>query len=180
MEIISYVVKGALEHQDSMGNKTVILPGEVQRLSAGAGIVHSEKNQLANVETHFFQIWIMPNAKGHAPGYGQKSFAAELDKEKLVLVVSEDGREGSIDIRQDADIYLSRLKASDDFEFNVRNKRGVWIQVIRGEIEVLAGETKTGSQPSVLKAGDGFSVEGETLLKIKAHEASELMLFDLL
>ena len=170
MEIISYVVKGALEHQDSMGNKAVIRPGEVQRMSAGSGVVHSEYNQLADTETHFFQIWIMPNARGGAPGYGQKSFEDDLNAKKLVLVVSGDGRDGSIGIKQDADLYLSRPKTGDVVDFEVRKGRGVWIQVVRGKIDVNGKS---------LAGGDGVAVEGETKLVIRSDDASEFMLFDL-
>lgn len=99
MEIISYVAKGALEHKDSMGTKAIIRPGEVQRMSAGAGIVHSEYNHQPDDETHFFQIWIMPKVRGGQPGYGQKSFEADFNSKKMVLVVSEDGRDGSIEIK---------------------------------------------------------------------------------
>jgi redox-sensitive bicupin YhaK (pirin superfamily) len=170
MEIISYVVKGALEHQDTMGNLAVIRPGEVQKLSAGTGMMHSEHNKSENYETHFFQIWITPNKLGLPPSYGQKSFEKQLESEKIVLVVSQDGRDGSIAIQQDADIHLSKLKALDQLEFKVRKNRGVWIQVIDGKLQL--GEI-------VLKAGDAAAVDNEEILKIKALDASEIMLFDL-
>lgn len=170
MEIISYVVKGALTHEDSMGNKTVIRPGEVQRMSAGSGVVHAEKNESSDDETHFFQIWIQPNSRGGVPGYGQRSFENELNTKKLVLVVSGDARNGSIGIKQDADLYLSRPKAGDVVDFDLRKGRGAWIQVVRGKIEVN-GKT--------LNAGDGLASSDETRLSIRAEEASEFMLFDL-
>ncbi len=128
MEIISYVVKGALQHEDSMGTKAIIRPGEVQRMTAGTGVMHSEYNAKLNDETHFFQIWIQPKAINAAPGYGQKSFETELNAKKSVLVVSQDGREGSISINQDADMYISRLNKGDDFEFKLRPSRGAWLQ----------------------------------------------------
>jgi quercetin 2,3-dioxygenase len=174
MEIISYVVKGSLTHEDSMGNKAIILPGEVQRMSAGSGVVHSEANANADGDTHFFQIWIQPNARGGQPGYGQKSFEADLNSKKLVLVVSSDAREGSIGIKQDADLYLSRPKAGDVIEFDVREGRGVWIQVVRGMIDV---------DGKALSAGDGlaFSPDSpkDSKLVIRSSDASEFMLFDL-
>ena len=170
MEIISYVVKGALEHKDSMGTKAIIRPGEVQRMSAGNGVVHSEYNQLPNEETHFFQIWILPKENGGQPGYGQKSFDADLNEKKLVLVVSQDGREGSIGIKQDADMYISRLKSEDELEFKVRPGRGAWLQVVAGQLDVN-GKT--------LSAGDGLSADDEQALKIRARDKAELILFDL-
>lgn len=170
MEIISYVLEGALEHQDSMGNRTVIKPGEVQRMSAGSGVVHSEYNQMANEKTHFFQIWIMPHTHGGNPGYGQKSFEAELNAQAKVLVVSGDGREGSIPIQQDADIYLSRQKQGDRLEIPVRRGRGIWLQVVRGQV--------TANQQS-LETGDALSAEGEGILALQASADAELMIFDL-
>ncbi len=174
MEIISYVVKGALEHKDSMGTKAIIRPGEVQRMSAGSGITHSEQNHESNSETHFFQIWIMPKTEGGAPGYGQKSFEDQLTPGKLVLVASEDSRDGSIGIRQDADLYVSRLSKDDVVDFNMRAGRGVWIQVVKGQIAVaqMPGASE-------LSQGDAVAVTGESKLTIRANEASEFLLFDL-
>ncbi len=170
MEIISYVIKGALEHKDSMGNETVIRPGEVQRMSAGTGVAHSEYNQDPNEEAHFFQIWIQPNRTGNKPGYGQKSFEKELNSQKMVLVISPDAREGSIGIQQDADMYISRLKAHDQVDFKLRAGRGAWIQVVRGSLNVNGKELTT---------GDALSFENEELLNFKALADSEFLLFDL-
>jgi quercetin 2,3-dioxygenase len=170
MEIISYVMSGALEHKDSMGTKAVILPGEVQKMSAGSGITHSEYNQLPETDTHFFQIWIQPSVKGGAPSYGQKSFAEALNSQKQVLVISQDGREGSIAIKQDADLYISRLKAGEDLEFKVRAGRGTWIQVTRGEISING---------NTLTTGDALSTNDEGLLRMKSTADTEIMLFDL-
>ena len=170
MEIISYVVSGALEHSDSMGTKAVIRPGEVQRMSAASGVVHSEYNKLADQDANFFQIWITPNKIGGAPGYGQKSFEEALNKDKLVLVVSESGRDGSIDIKQDADIYVSRLKAGENVDFKLRPQRGAWVQVVKGNISVNGTELNT---------GDAVSVDEEALLTFKAKDQSEFILFDL-
>jgi hypothetical protein len=174
MEIISYVVKGGLQHQDSMGTKAVILPGEVQRMSAGTGVTHAEMNAFTDQETHFFQIWVLPKVGGGAPAYGQKSFADDLASKKLVLVISPDAREGSIGIQQDMDMYISRLAAGADLDFKLRADRGAWVQVVRGDVEVN-GE--------VLHAGDAISLENfdssATSLKLLAKSAAEVLLFDL-
>jgi hypothetical protein len=170
MEIISYVIQGALEHKDSMGNETVIRPGEVQRMSAGTGVAHSEYNHDANEEAHFFQIWIQPNRTGNKPGYGQKSFEKELKTQKMVLVISQDARDGSIGIQQDADMYISRLKANDQVDFRLRAGRGAWIQVVRGQLSVNDKE---------IASGDALSFEKEELLNFKALADSEFLLFDL-
>ncbi len=170
MEIISYVVTGALSHQDTMGNQTIIKPGEVQVLSAGTGMQHSEKNEKSDQETHFFQIWITPNKTGLPPSYGQKSFAAELNSKKLVLTLSENGRDGSLAIKQDADLYLSRLLKDDELEFTLRANRGVWVQVIDGKISVNGKN---------VSAGDGVAIDEAGVLKFQSLEKSEFMLFDL-
>ncbi len=170
MEIISYVVKGALQHEDSMGTKSIIRPGEVQRMTAGSGVTHSEYNAQPDDVTHFFQIWILPKETNATPGYGQKSFETELNTKSSVLVISEDGRDGSIDINQDADMYISRLSKGDDFEFQLRPGRGAWLQIVRGSLNVNGEEVST---------GDAVSFENGELLKIKAGDKSEFILFDL-
>lgn len=178
MEIISYVVSGALEHKDSMGTKAIIRPGEVQRMSAGSGVVHSEYNANPTGDTHFFQIWIQPKERGGVPGYGQKSFDTELSEKPLVLVISPDGRDGSISIKQDADMYLSRLKAEQSVEFALRSKRGAWLHVIKGRVSIESDKGQAG-----VETGDAFSFENvaasDALLKIQALEPSEFILFDL-
>lgn len=170
MEIITYVVKGALEHKDSMGTTAVIVPGEVQRMSAGTGVAHSEYNKLKDQETHLFQIWIMPKKLGNKPGYGQKSFEEQLNSKDMVLVVSQDGRDGSIEINQDADLYISRLKAGKTLEFKLRPKRGVYLQMVKGQLKI---------NNALLAVGDAAAVSEEDLLKIQAQEDSEFLLFDL-
>lgn len=170
MEIITYIVKGVLEHKDSMGNVAQILPGEVQRMSAGRGVMHSEYNPKPDEEVHLFQIWIMPNQMGATPGYDQKSFEEKINSQKLVLVVSPDGREGSLSIKQDAEMYISRLKANDKLEFNLKPGRGAWIQVVKGKIQVGDKELIT---------GDALSTEEAGLLNFRANEDSEFILFDL-
>lgn len=170
MEIISYVVSGALEHKDSMGTKAIIKPGEVQRMSAGTGVVHSEMNAEKEKDSHFFQIWIQPKVKGVPPGYEQKSFENELNTGDLVLVASENGRNGSIKINQDADMYISRPARGQEIEFKPRPQRGVWMQVTRGNLEINGTAVST---------GDAVSFENAELIKIKSLENSELILFDL-
>lgn len=170
MEIISYVIKGALEHKDSMGNVAQIKPGEVQRMSAGTGVVHSEYNAFSNEETHFFQIWILPNQMGTTPGYGQKSFDEKINSTKMALVVSQDGRDGSITIKQDADMYISRLKAKEKVDFNLKAGRGAWVQIVKGKISIGGEE---------LSVGDALSTNDPQVLSFKAIEDSEFILFDL-
>lgn len=170
MEIISYVMRGSLCHEDSMGTKSEIKPGEVQRMSAGSGILHSEMND-SDQETHFLQIWIIPNRLGEAPGYGQKSFASELTNKRLVLVVSEGGRDGSIAIKQDADLYISRLPVGESLEFQLRPNRGAWVQVISGAVDLNG---------TILRSGDAAAIEKAGPLTFKAEEMSELLIFDLL
>lgn len=171
MEIITYVVEGALAHQDTLGTKSVILPGEVQTMSAGTGIQHSEFNHSKDQTTRLLQIWIMTNQQGAKPSYGQKSFAPELEKNSLVLVVSPDGRAGSLAIHQDVDLFAAKWATprQETFEFRSQARYG-WIQVVNGSLQV-AGEK--------LSAGDGLAVSGEKSLRIEGHEPVEFLLFDL-
>lgn len=170
MEIITYVVSGALQHKDSMGNTAIILPDEVQIMSAGTGVRHSEYNHLKSEETHLLQIWILPQQKGVTPRYGQKSFKEEFLKKNFLLVVSKDGREGSISINQDADFYIGKLKASQEVNFEIASGRHIWIQMIQGELRVNSVRIET---------GDGLAVSEEQSLKITSQKNSEFILFDL-
>jgi hypothetical protein len=170
MEIITYVISGALSHQDSMGNSSTILPGEVQIMSAGTGVYHSEFNHEKNSETHLLQIWILPKLKNIAPRYDQKSFAKDFQKNDLVLVVSGSGRDDSIQINQDADIFVGKFSAEKNFEFAVKQDRKIWIQMIAGKISVNGSE---------LKIGDAAAISNESNLKILAQQGSEFLLFDL-
>lgn len=170
MEIISYVLEGALEHKDSMGNVTTIQPGDVQRMSAGTGVVHSEYNKMSDKNTHFLQIWIIPEKRGIPPSYGQKSFKDALEKQNKVLVVSKSGRDGSISINQDADLYISRLKSGEDLNIKAEEGRALWIQVVRGELKLNDQD---------LKAGDGVAVANEKSLTASASMDSEFLIFDL-
>lgn len=170
MEIISYVVDGGLEHRDSKGNIAVIKPGEVQRMSAGTGVMHSEYNKLPDRDTHFFQIWILPDRAGTAFGYGQKSFEEDLNSKDMVLVVSRDARDGSIGINQDADLYAARMKIGKTLEFKPRSGRHLWLQVVKGQIEING---------TSLEVGDAASSSDEPLWKIAAKSDAEILLFDL-
>lgn len=170
MEIISYAIEGSLRHQDSMGNKTVISPGEVQRMSAGTGIVHSEYNNEKDKPTHFFQIWIMPEKQGIKPSYEQKSFADELNKNKLTMVISPNGDNGSLKINQDAKMYISRLKSNEALDFPIENNRKVWVQVVKGSLKINTFD---------LEAGDAMGLTQEVAISMKSKDDSEVILFDL-
>ena len=171
MEIISYVVDGALEHKDSIGTGSVINAGDVQVMSAGSGIRHSEFNPSAKAPVHFLQIWIMPDAVNHHPRYDQKTFG-DVDKNgRAKLIVSGDGRDGSLMIHQDADLYASLLNDGASFQHGLRAGRRGWIQLIRGTLHVN-GEK--------LEAGDGLAVEDETTLTFKAQSnKTKFLIFDL-
>ncbi|BAV32622.1 quercetin 2,3-dioxygenase [Sulfuricaulis limicola] len=166
MEIITYVLEGALEHQDSLGTGSVIRPGEVQRMSAGTGIRHSEFNHSQTEPVHFLQIWILPDRQGVQPGYEQKRIG--LDGQ-LRLVASPDGRDGSVTIHQNARVYAARLNGSEVTHALAPGRRA-WLQVARGTVQ-LNGTT--------LQAGDGAGIENEAALKLTADAAAEVLLFDL-
>lgn len=170
MEIITYVVQGELQHKDSHGFMEVIRPGEVQRMSAGSGVLHSEFNPSRENPIHLLQIWILPNTSAGSYGYGQKSFAADLAEKKLVLTVSNTGRDGSIAIQQDADLYVSRPKKGDRIGFEVRPNRHVWLQLVKGSVRVNG---------QALEAGDAIYGSDEKNLEIEAGADGEFLLFDL-
>ncbi|HEV7902905.1 MAG TPA: pirin family protein [Pyrinomonadaceae bacterium] len=170
MEIITYVLEGALEHKDSMGNGTVITPGEVQRMSAGTGIRHSEKNPSAEQDVHLLQIWIIPQEPGLTPGYEQKMFAADEKRGRLRLIASNDGRDGSVTVHQDANLYAALLEPGEEVTHQLSPGRHAWLQVARGALE-LNGQ--------LLRQGDGVAASNEPELKIKGRDASEILLFDL-
>ncbi|MES2961652.1 MAG: pirin family protein [Pseudomonadota bacterium] len=170
MEIITYVISGALSHQDSMGNSSTILPGEVQIMSAGTGVSHSEFNQKENEETHLLQIWILPKELKIAPRYGQKSFTEGLKKNDFVLVVSGSGRDGSITINQDAEIFLGKFKAGKDFDYKVNSNRRIWVQMIAGKMLVNG---------VAIEKGDAAAIEYENNVSLKSEEDSEFLLFSL-
>jgi len=170
MEILSYVLAGSLGHKDSMGNGSVIKPGDVQRMSAGTGVTHSEMNPDPKNPVHFLQIWLMPEKAGIAPGYEQKTFADEEKRGKLRLVASRDGREGSVTIHSDVSIFSSLLASGERVEHAIAHDRNAWVQVLRGAIEV-------NGKP--LAAGDGAAISGEQSLALTATAPTELLLFDL-
>jgi redox-sensitive bicupin YhaK (pirin superfamily) len=169
MEIISYVLEGALEHKDSLGTGSVIRPGDVQRMSTG--VAHSEFNASKTEPVHFLQIWILPERDGAEPGYEQKQFEPASRRSRLRLVGSRDAREGSITIHQDVDLYASLLSKGDQVAHALREGRHAWLQVARGEV-LLNGET--------LRQGDGAEVSDTGSLTIEATADAEILLFDML
>ncbi|MHC2069607.1 pirin family protein [Bremerella sp. T1] len=170
MEIVTYVLEGALEHKDSMGNGEVLRPGEFQRMTAGTGITHSEFNPSSDEPVHLYQIWLFPDRKGHTPSYEQKRFPDEQLQNTLRVVASPDAEEGSLAIHQDAKIFLSKLDAGQSVEHPVAESRHAWLQVLRGKV-TLNGQS--------LDTSDGAAVSDERLLKIEADGDAEIMLFDL-
>ena len=171
MEIISYVVSGALAHKDSTGGEEILRPHEVQRMTAGTGIRHSEYNPLENEDVHFLQIWILPEKENLTPGYEQKLFAPEDKKGKLKLVASQAGTDGSVKINQDVALYASILNKNEEVSQELAEKRYAWIQVIKGSLEVNG---------QFLNISDGAAISHETLLQIRALEdETEFLLFDL-
>lgn len=170
MEIITYVVGGALEHRDSMGTASVIRPGEVQRMSAGTGVRHSEFNHSKDEPVHFLQIWITPEREGLEPGYEQREFAEEERRGRVRLVASRGGRDGSVTIHQDAEVYATSLGEGEEVSHELRAGRRAWVQLIKGGLELNGVE---------LRAGDGAAISDETHLALRAVEPSELLLFDL-
>ncbi len=170
MEIVTYVLDGALEHKDSMGNGSTIRPGDVQRMSAGTGVMHSEYNASKESPVHFLQIWIVPDRAGHAPGYEQQSFSREDRADRLRVVASKDGRDGSVKLNQDAFIRAGLLSAGASVEHVVEPGRHAWIHVAKGSVEV-------GGQK--LQAGDAAAIDDPSTLKLAAIEPSEVLVFDL-
>jgi redox-sensitive bicupin YhaK (pirin superfamily) len=171
MEIISYVLDGALEHKDSIGTGSVIRPGDVQRMSAGTGVMHSEFNASKTEPVHFLQIWILPAANGIAPGYEQKHFSDAEKRGRLRLVGSRDGREGSVTIHQDISLYAALLDGTDRVSYELPEGCKGWVQIARGAVDLNG---------VALEAGDGVALQGpETLTISGATGAAELLLFDL-
>ena len=170
MEIVTYVLSGALEHKDSLGNGSTIHPGEVQRMSAGTGIRHSEFNPSADSDVHLLQIWILPEREGVAPGYEQKAFPIAAQPNRLHLVASHDARMGSVAIGQDVDLYAARLSAGGKVGTALSVGRHAWVQAAMGTIEVNGVE---------LSAGDGASLSDEDEIDIESSSGGEFLLFDL-
>lgn len=167
MEIITYVLEGALEHQDSLGTGAVITPGEAQRMSAGTGITHSEFNHSSTESVHFLQIWILPDRQELPPSYEQRVPVTE--KGKLRLIAARDGREGAVTIHQDVDLYAAVIEAGDRVSYALKPQRYAWLQVARGEA-TLNGQS--------LQAGDGAAVQAEPL-EVSTETGTEILLFDL-
>ena len=170
MEIISYVLDGALEHKDSMGNGSVLRYGDVQRMSAGSGVVHSEYNHSKTEGVHFLQIWIEPNTAGEAAGYEEKHFDAASKTGQLRLIASNDGREGSVSMRQDASIYAAILNGEDQVEHRLAAGRQAYVHVIRGSVSVNG---------VALNGGDALKLTQETRVALDQAEAAEVLVFDL-
>jgi len=170
MEIITYVLSGQLEHKDSLGTGSVILPGDGQRMTAGRGIRHSEYNPSRTEKVHLLQIWILPNKQGHEPGYEQKSFPEAEKRGKLRLIASDDGANGSVKINQNAKLFVTLLSPGEEVRHALAAKRYAWVQVAKGEVE-LNGKK--------LAQGDGAAVSDEKELAIKASDDAEVLLFDL-
>ena len=170
MEIVTWLLGGSLEHRDSLGNGSVLRPDEVQRMSAGTGVTHSEFNPSRQSPVHFLQIWILPERMGIAPSYEQKAFPAQERSNALRLLASQAGRDGSVHIHQDVDLYAGLLDAGRSVHHELRRNRGLWLQVTRGALDV---------EGVSLRAGDGASIEGVSRVEIAAREPSDLLLFDL-
>ena len=170
MEIFSYVVKGALQHKDSLGNGRVLQPGQIQLMSAGKGVLHSEFNPASDVTTHMLQIWIQPRQRGLVPSYTEWHPKPAHETDPKVLVISSDGRDGSATMQQYADVYRVRLPKGETLSQEVRSGRGVWFQLIKGSVKI--GEV-------VLEAGDAISSEIEGTLSFTAGNDAEGLLFDL-
>jgi len=170
MEIITYVLEGGLAHKDSMGNGSIIRPGDVQRMSAGTGVRHSEANPSQDESVHLLQIWITPNEMDVEPGYEEKRFADEEKRGRLRLVASPDGSDGSVSMHQDTRLYAALLDHEKQVSYELAPDRHAWVQVARGAIEING---------QALKQGDGAAISEEREFKIMGKEPSEILLFDL-
>jgi len=170
MEIVTYIVSGQLEHRDSLGSGGVLRRGDVQAMSAGSGLTHSEFNPSPDEPVHLLQIWIMPAQRGTKPTYAQTQFSDEAKRNRLTAVASSNGDAGALHIGQDASVYASILDSGKDLQHALASGRAAWLQVIKGKLDVNG---------TALDAGDGAALENESELKIHANDASEFLLFDL-
>jgi redox-sensitive bicupin YhaK (pirin superfamily) len=170
MEIISYVISGALAHDDSMGHGTAIPPGDVQRMSAGLGVTHSEFNHSQDIATHFFQIWIEPRERGLTPAYEQKTFAAAEKRGRLRLIVSQDGAQGSVSIHADAALYAGLFDGDETATVSLNPERKAYVHLVRGALAVNGQRLHT---------GDAALLAGETTLTLAAGQDAEVLVFDL-
>ncbi|MBI2390781.1 MAG: pirin family protein [Deltaproteobacteria bacterium] len=173
MEIVSYVVSGALAHRDSMGTGSVIRPGEVQRMSAGTGVQHSEMNPDPSTPVHFLQIWLLPERQGIEPSYEQKAFADEDKRGKLRLVASRDGREGSVTVHTDASVYATLLEPGERVVHSVPRGRHAWIQVVRGAVSLSGARLSQGDGAAVSADDEALTIE------LVGREPAEALVFDL-
>jgi redox-sensitive bicupin YhaK (pirin superfamily) len=170
MEIISYVLEGSLEHKDSMGTGSVIRPGDVQRMSAGTGVLHSEFNGSKTEAVHFLQIWLLPGQRGIAPSYEQKAFSRQEKQGRLRVVVSPDARNGSLTIHTDAVVYAGLFAKGEADELRLLPGRHAWVQVARGQVQVNGRDLAT---------GDGAAISDESVLRIEGKDDAEVLVFDL-
>jgi len=170
MEILSYVLEGALEHKDSAGGGGVIRPGEIQFMRAGTGVTHSEFNHSKVEPVHFLQVWIVPDQRGLKPAYGQLAFDREAAERSFVLLASRDGRQGSVQVHQDADLWMTFIGAGQSREVRLRPGRHAWIHVARGSVSV---------DGTALGEGDGAAVSGEEGLQFRSQTGAEVLMFDL-
>jgi quercetin 2,3-dioxygenase len=170
MEILTWVLEGALEHKDSMGNGSIIRPGDIQRMSAGTGVTHSEFNPSREALVHFLQVWLLPRERGLAPGYEEKHFPPEARRGHLCLLAAGDGREGAVIIHQDADLWTGLLEQGESVRHALPSGRHAWLHVARGVV------TLNGSP---LRAGDGAAVSAEAAIEVTASTSAEVLLFDL-
>jgi len=170
MEIVTYVLEGALEHRDSMGNGSVIRPGDVQYMSAGTGVTHSEFNASKKDPVHLYQIWMFPDKQGHQPAYDQKNFSEVEKRGKLRLLASPDGRDGSVQIRQDNRLYATILGINESVRHELQPERHAYVQVARGSVKL------NGKQ---LEEGDGAAISAEKSLELIGVKDAEVLLFDL-
>src|SRR6478672_7378448 len=170
MEIITWILEGALQHEDSMGNGSIIRPGDVQRMTAGTGVRHSEQNASVRERVHLLQIWILPDTVGLEPSYEQKAFSEDERRGQLRLIASADGREGTVQVHQDVSLFASILPAGEEVERQMDPHRYAWLQVARGTVDVNGERANQ---------GDGVVAIGESSLRLRAAEDAEVLLFDL-
>jgi redox-sensitive bicupin YhaK (pirin superfamily) len=170
MEILTWVLEGALEHKDSMGNGSVIRPGDIQRMSAGTGVTHSEFNPSREAPVHLLQIWLLPHQRGLPPSYEEKRFPPEARRGRLCLIAAGDGRQDAVTIHQDADLWTALLEPGESVRHALKPGRHAWLQVARGTVSLRS---------PTLGAGDGAAVSDEAALEITAGAPAEVLLFDL-
>lgn len=170
MEIVTFVLEGELAHRDSMGNGEVLRPGELQRMTAGTGIQHSEFNSSSTESVHLYQIWLLPSRKGLQPSYEQRSLDLNNAEGRFLLIASPDGRDGSLTVNQDAELYLARLSDQQVVRHELREGRAAWLQVVRGQAGLGGHE---------LAAGDGVAISGERHVEVTGRGPAEVLLFDL-